>query len=158
MNSKNKVVQKQSTKSSDSNNMPNLVLDVAKVAVPKKIAQMDNHSLFQAAKTVFDSFKSLDYASKSSSALDKVEWHSWQVSLLIAILQTQKGSFVPKNDKLFHPTMINSDMSEIISRAQEVVNKYANNINISKSRDELSKDIFWSCKEVSILFYYMSKQ
>ena len=126
--------------------------------VPKKIAHMNNHSLFQAAKTVFDSFKSLDYASKSSSALDKVEWHTWQVSLLIAILQTQKGTFVPQDDSLFHNTIVSLDTPKLTSLVQKIIDKYINNINISKSRDDLSKDIFWSSKEVSILFYYMSKQ
>ncbi|KAB7885677.1 hypothetical protein GA417_07800 [Poseidonibacter ostreae] len=148
----NSVVQKENTPNNEK-----ISLDVNNIALPKKIKQMDSLSLSKAAKNVFESFKALDYVNKPSSKLDKIEWHSWQVSLLIAIIKSQKGYFVPNNDALFHELILNTNKDSIVQATQKIINKYNNNVNINKSRDELSHDIIWSSKEVSMLFYYMSK-
>ncbi len=153
MNSKNKNIKK----SSNTDTYTAKKLIVENILLPKKITQMDSFSLSKASKQVFESFKALDYANKPSSKLDKVEWHTWQVSLIIAMIKNEKSFFVPNDDSLFHKVILNSNENSIVQSTQKIIDKYNNNININKSRDELSYDIFWSSKEVSILFYYMSK-
>ena len=151
INSKNKNTQK------SSNTNGSIKLNVKSIQLPKKITQMDFISLSKASKQVFESFKALDYAHKPSSKLDKVEWHTWQVSLLMAMFKAEKGFFVPPEDSLFHEVILSTNKNSIVSSTQKIIDKYNNNIDINKSRDVLSQDIFWSSKEVSILFYYMSK-
>lgn len=147
---------KENTKKSGKNKNKTSSLIVNDIMLPKKIRQMDQYTLSKAAKHVFESFKSLDYASKSPSKLDKVEWHTWQVSLLLAMIKSNKGFFVPDNDSFFHEVIL-TDKSSLIQSTQKIIDKFNSNINVNRSRDELSHDISWSSKEVSILFYYMSK-
>ena len=148
---------KSSNKSSNTNISAPRNLVVENIMLPKKISQMDDYSLTKAAKQVFESFKALDYASKSPSKLDKIEWHTWQVSLLMAMFKQNKFLFVPNNDSLFHDLILNSNKNLVVQSTQKIIDKYNNHINLNKSRDELSQDIIWSSREVSILFYYMSK-
>ena len=148
---------KNSKKSSSINTNISPVLVVKNIMLPIKISQMDYFSLSKAAKQVFESFKALDYVNKPSSKLDKIEWHTWQVSLLMAMFKSNKGFFVPNDDSLFHELILNSNKDLIVQSTQKIIDKYNNNIDVNKSRDELSHDIIWSSKEVSILFYYMSK-
>ena len=152
MKSKNKDIKK-STK----NTYESKLLVVKNITLPKKISQMDNLSLSKASKQVFESFKSLDYVNKTSGQLDKVEWHSWQVSLLLAMLKANNGFFVPNDDSLFHELILDNNKNTLLISTQKIIDKYNNSVNVNKSRDELSHDIIWSSKEVSILFYYMSK-
>jgi len=153
MNSGNKNVNK---KKKIEKNIPS-VLVVKNIVLPMKISQMDYFTLSKAGNQVFESFKALDYVNKPSSKLDKVEWHTWQVSLLMAILKANNGFFIPNDDSLFHKVILSSNKDSIVQSTQKIINKYNNTIDINKSRDELSHDIVWSSKEVSILFYYMSK-
>lgn len=148
---------KTSKKSSNKNTSVITSLVTENIMLPKKISQMDQVSLSKAAKQVFESFKALDYANKAPSKLDKIEWHTWQVSLLMAMLKTNKGFFIPDEDSLFHELILNTNNSVIVQSTQKIIDKYNNNIDINKSRDELSHDISWSSRDVSILFYYMSK-
>ena len=148
---------KSSNKSSNTNISAPKNLVVENIMLPKKISQMDDYSLTKAAKQVFESFKALDYASKSPSKLDKIEWHTWQVSLLMAMFKQNKFLFVSNDDSLFHDLILNSNKNLIVQSTQKIIDKYNNHINLNKSRDELSQDIIWSSREVSILFYYMSK-
>jgi hypothetical protein len=40
---------------------------------------------------------------------------------------------------------------------QRVIKKYSENVNIQKDRDELSKDVIWTAREVSIILYKIIK-
>ena len=155
LNSKNTIPKSKTNISTNSQNKNKLIID--NIQIPKKIEQMDQSSLSIASKKVFESFKSLDYVNKPASKLDKVEWHTWQVALLMAMIKENKGSFVPDNKNLFHDVIVNLNNNSLLQVTQRVVDKFNNNIDIYKGRDELSHDIFWSSREVSILFYYMSR-
>ncbi|WP_122893310.1 hypothetical protein [Arcobacter peruensis] len=132
-------------------------LDILNIEIPKKIEHMDEYSLNKAARVVFDSFKSLDYVNKPASSLDKVEWHTWQVSLIMALIKENKGSFVPNNSQLFHKLITNINDDLLVNETQKIVNKFNNKVDVFKGREELSQDIVWSSKDVSILFYYMAR-
>ena len=47
---------------------------------PKNIESMNINALSQACRVILDSYRALDYANKLPSAMDKIEWHTWQVS------------------------------------------------------------------------------
>lgn len=148
---------KKSKPKSTNNTQNNISLNIANIDIPKKIEQMDEFSLKKATRVVFDSFKSLDYANKSATSLDKIEWHTWQVSLIMAMIKMDKGFFIPNNDDLFHKLINQIDDKSLKQETQKIINKFNNEIDIYKSRDELSHDIAWSSKDVSILFYYMAR-
>lgn len=130
-------------------------INLLDLQIPRKIQDMGPHLLFQSCVKVFDSFKVLDYVNQAEKKLDDIEWHSWQISLLLALLQTDKEFFIPNPKKVIHSSIFNRPHDYVENEMQKILNKYEANVDISKSRDELSKDVIWSCKEVSIIFYYM---
>lgn len=130
-------------------------LDIKSIQLPKKIEDMDSHTLFQACKKVFDSFKALDYPKRFEHDLDKMEWHTWQVSLLLGILKTDRSFFFPESQKTFHNCILKSSETDIEEQIRKILRKYSQTVNINKSRDELSNDISWTSFEVSFIFYYM---
>lgn len=152
---KNKINSSKSNDSFGVDGFSNKKLDISDIKIPNKIESMDHHSLFQACKKVYESFKALDYARKSRRELEKVEWHSWQVSLLIALLKADKQFFIPKPKQIFHESIYETTEDEAKSYMYKIVQKYDNNVNIDKTRDDLCNDIIWSSKEVSYIFLYM---
>lgn len=130
-------------------------ISIWEIQVPKKIENMEHHILFQSCLKVFEVFKALKYPSKDERILDNIEWHSWQVSLLLTLLKTDKSFFIPNPQNNFHKVLLNKPISYIDTQMQKILNKYQNSVNINSSRDILSKDIIWSAKEVSIIFLYM---
>jgi hypothetical protein len=120
------------------------------------IEKMDYHLLVKTCMLIFDSYKALDYKNSDEKVLAQIEWHSWQVSLLLSLIQ--------KNGQLFLPDLKNHIPSTILQMPKESVEfeinrikkKYYENVNISKNRDQLSKHVIWSVKEVSLIFYYLT--
>jgi hypothetical protein len=129
------------------------VITLRDLNFPKKIEVMDYTSLSNACKFIFDSYKAIDYKNKSANSLDKIEWHTWQVSMLIAFLKVYPAYFIPYNKELFHNVILNLSDSQIENDMKKIFRKYKYNINIEKNRDELSKDIMWTGREVSIILY-----
>jgi competence protein ComGC len=127
--------------------------DLNNIKFPKNIEQMNSDSLTKASKVIFDSYKSLDYANKVSSSLDKIEWHTWQVSIILYFLKT-KGKYYISNDiRLFHDVILELNENQIEQEMQRVCKKYMENIDIYKDRDYLSNQVIWSARDVSIILY-----
>jgi hypothetical protein len=129
------------------------VVNLNDLTFPKKIGEMDNTSLSKACKFVFDSYKAIDYKNKSANSLDKIEWHTWQVSMLLSFLKVYPAFFIPYDKDLFHNVILNLSDSQIENEMKKIFRKYKYNTNVEKNRDELSKDIMWAGREVSIILY-----
>lgn len=128
-------------------------ISFSSIKFPKKIEMMNYSSLSNACKVVFDSYKALAYMNKSANALDKIEWHTWQVSLILSFLKLYDKLFIPYDKDLFHEVILRLSDEQIENEMQKIFRKYINNTNIDKNRDELSKDIIWTAREVSIILY-----
>ena len=124
--------------------------DLDDIQFPKNIEHMKFDSLSKATKTIMDSYKSLDYINKLPSSLDKIEWHTWQVSILLKYLKSSNKIFI-SYDNLIHKVIEELSETQIEQELQKIYRKYINNVNIHRGRDDLSKDIIWTAREVSII-------
>lgn len=131
----------------------NAKLAISEMEFPKSIEQMSSSSLSQIVKSLFDTYKALDYANKSGNALEKQEWHSWQVSILLVFLKVYENFFIAHEKDIFHSSILNLDNEQMKNDMQKIFRKYANNVNSKKSRDALSNEVIWSAREVSIILY-----
>lgn len=129
------------------------ILDILKL--PKKIILIDVLSSFKACNIVFESFKSLQYYEKDNNDLQKQEWHSWQISLLLHYIRTKTSHYFPKEKEYFHATTLALGENETIKELEKIIEKYDEQVNIDSSKDALCKDLIWSTHEVSVLLYYM---
>lgn len=154
--SKNK---KNITETSSNNsriNSSTKVLDLDKLSIPLKIKELDIHTLFQSCVSVYDSFKALDYNKKLERKLDVLEWHNWQVSLLLALMKEHKNVFIPQPNKVFHKLILEMSYEQVESEFRRILLKYENYTDIKKTREDLREQVIWSAREVSIIFYFMT--
>ena len=142
----------------DSNTHKNIPLfDIKDIKVPKKISSFDDRNLFKACKAVFDSFKALDYKNSSYGQVSKCEWHSWQVSLLIAFQKSKREFHVGDVNDVFSKATLEISPKALQESIEKIWKKYDTNVNINLDRDSLSNDIIWTSNEVSTMFHYMMK-
>ena len=139
------------------NNVDYSLVDIKDIELPKKIAAMDNRDLFKACKSVFDSFKALDYKNGTHSHSSQCEWHSWQVSLLIAFQKSKREFHVGKIEDVFDKGTSDIGAKALDEAIQKIWKKYNLSVNIKLDRNALSNDIIWTSREVSTMFYYMMK-
>lgn len=131
----------------------NQIIELDEIKFPRNIEHMHRNALSQACKVMLDSYKALDYANKLPSAMDKIEWHTWQVSILLFFLKNKYVFNISNSNELFHTTILNLSKTHINQDMQKILRKYLDNANVEKDRDTLSKDVIWTAREVSIILH-----
>lgn len=132
--------------------MPN----VYNLFLPSKVEDISKRELPVVVRKIFNSFKYLDYKNMSLDELDKKEWHSWQVSVLLLMYKRDEEFFIPEQEKYFHPFLLNSNENNMKSLMTTIIKKYNNYVEVSKSKDQLSKDYIWTNRDASIIFYFLA--
>lgn len=156
MNTKdNSKSQKNSYKTPSNNNSK---IDVEELSFPKNIENMNGVVLNKACKVIIDSYKALDYANKLPSSMDKIEWHTWQVSILLFALKTNAVNLVFDLNTIFHQSILETPEEQKEQDKQRILRKYRDRASIEKSRDELSRDVIWTARDVSIILLELLKR
>lgn len=128
-------------------------MTISSIEFPKNIEQMPYTTLSQIAKNMFDTYNALGYCNKSGNALEKLEWHSWQVSMILVFLKNCQEFLIPYEKNIFHSSILDLSEEVMQNEMQKIFRKYTNNVNVKKSRDSLSGEVIWSAREVSIILY-----
>lgn len=124
--------------------------------LPPAIEKIGKREIPDIVRKIFDSYKYFDYQKMSIDELDKKEWHTWQVSLVLLMFKYDEEFFIPNQEGLFHPFLINSTQNDIKSLMNGILKKYKNYVDLNFTKDALSKDYIWSNKDISIIFYFLA--
>ena len=130
-------------------------IEISHLPIPSKIQDFNTLTLIKASSKIFDIFKAVDYANRSEHSLNKVEWHTWQVSILLYLLKMDYDLNVEVSKSNFHPFIYKLDKKEFIQKVDDILEKYLYDVDISQTKDELCKDMILSGREISILFFFI---
>ena len=76
---------------------------------------------------------------------------------MIQFLKVHKEFILPYDVKIFNSMILNLSNELKENEMQKIFRKYINHVNAEKSRDELSKEILWTAREVSIILFNILK-
>lgn len=144
---------KKTSSSVKHNNRVNTSIKLSDLKFPSKIEEINSYSLFQASKIIIDSYKAMEYFKKTPNSLDKMEWHTWQLSILLKFLKENKEFILPYDMNIFHSVILNFSKEDIDKELQKIFTRYNNNVDITKNRDHLSKNTIWTGMDVSVILY-----
>lgn len=132
-------------------------ISIAYLPLPKEIEQMTEFTVSSIVRKIFDTYTKFDYKNATEEQLDEKQWHSWQISMIMKLYKFNQEFYIRDKESIFPKSVLNLNMHSLESLAQSLVVKYNNSVVIAKSRDALCKDIIWTVRDVSVLFYYLSK-
>lgn len=124
--------------------------------LPKAVEQIPSAELLGIGKKIFDAYKVFNYPKKSLPELEKKEWHSWQVSILLQIYKNKDELFIPVPQEKFHEFLLKASENDVKSMMTSVIKKYENYVKVNKTKDELCRDVRWTVKDVSVIFYFLT--
>jgi hypothetical protein len=124
--------------------------------LPKDIEDLSKRKLREIVHKIFDSYKIFDYKKMDLNELNKKEWHSWQVSMLLMLFKKDEEYFIVNQEEIFHDFLLNSNENDIKSFIHTILRKYKKQVDISSKKDKLCKEYIWTNKEISILFYFLA--
>jgi len=125
--------------------------------LPVEIEKMTEFLVSSIVRKIYDVYVKFDYKTANDDQLDEKEWHSWQVSMLLKLYKFNQEFYIPNQKEIFPKSILAMDLKSLEDYANSLVIKYDNNVDITKSKDFLCLDVIWTTRDVSIMFYYMSK-
>ncbi|MGM0518155.1 MAG: hypothetical protein ACQERD_00770 [Campylobacterota bacterium] len=128
-------------------------IDINSVTLPSKIESFDTSTLIKACQTVYETFVLLDFKNNPDE-MNKIEWHAWQVAMLIKLVK-KDCSFIVRKKDVFPESIYSLKWSEIEKELDRVIRKYHDNVDFNKSKDELCNQMLLSGRDISIIFYYV---
>ncbi len=130
--------------------------NIENISLPNKIEKLSSNELQIIAKKIYDSYRCFDYKNMNINQLEKKEWHSWQVSILLMIYKEGDEFFIPSQNDVFNDFLLKSNENSIKSIMKDILNKYENYVDFNSGKDKLSSEYIWSDKDVSIIFYFLA--
>ena len=124
--------------------------------LPIGIDKIGKNQLQDIVKKIFESYKYFDYQKMNMHELEKKEWHSWQISLILKLFKINEEFYISNQKSTFHSFLLNSSENDIKNLMRGIIKKYNNYVDINKSKDDLSKDYIWTNRDTSIIFYFLA--
>lgn len=132
--------------------MPNIMA----LSLPEPIEKLTKNQVHDISKKVYETYRILDYKSMDMFALDKKEWHTWQVSILLKMFKQNEEFFISNPQDVFHDFLLSANDNDMKSLMRSIIKKYENYVNIHHTKDTLSREYIWSNKDVSTIFYFLA--
>ncbi len=132
--------------------MPNIL----GLFLPPNIEKLSKTELINIVRKVYDAYKIFDYKTMDINALDKKEWHSWQISFLLMMFKRNEEFFIPNKEDIFHPFLLNASENDMKNFMRSIIKKYENYVKIEETKDTLCKKHIWTNRDVSIMFYFLA--
>jgi len=130
-------------------------VSIKELSLPMQISIMDQELVRDIVKGHLRTFKKLDYH-QSDDRINKKEWHSWQISIMLKFYKYDMDLFVPNPKEIFPEYIISLSRSALQHNINNILATYKNRVNILMSKDRLCRDVIWSGLDVAYLLYFLS--
>jgi len=154
LNKKNSPKSIKKTEHIEEKNVP--MPDISGLDLPPNIEKLSLPELHTIAKKIYDSYRCFDYRNMSINDLDKKEWHTWQISILLMIYKKNDDLFIPNQEEVFYNLLVESSSNSIKSIMKDLLDKYENYVDIFSGKDPLSREYIWSNRDASVIFYFLA--
>lgn len=156
LNKSNKSKKERVKTDFNNNDLKSSLPSIKAVQLPASIEKLASDELYFIVKKIYESYGYLDYKNMNVEDLEKKEWHTWQVSLLLKVYKMGDDYYIGNKDEVFHNSLLKASEEKINSKMDAIIKHYVNFVDIHASKDKLSKEYIWSSMDVSVIFYFLS--
>ena len=133
------------------------IISIENLKLPSPIEKMTEFLISSIVRKVYSVFVKFEYFKMTEDELLEKQWHTWQVSMLFMLYKYNQEFYIANKEQVFHKSIYDLDLKSLDSLVHDLIIKYKNHVIATKSKDAHCKDILWSIRDVSILFYFLSR-
>ena len=125
------------------------------IELPMAVVEYNKKDLRLYVKDEISTYLSLGYKNKDIQELQKSEYHSLEIGLLLRFLK-EKNNYLFNTDEILPSFIDSSDKKKLHIKVFDLVKRYDNSVDKDASLEELEKNILWNALEVGYLLKYIS--
>ena len=126
------------------------------VVLPKILEDLDVDIIKSMVKEEIATYKSLGYTNKPVRALEKTEYHSFQIGVIIRYIKLNIDLFVPAKEKVFPSFILDYSSKQLHNRVLEIVKTYKKEVDVNQTGARLTREVVWTPLDATFLLYYLA--
>jgi hypothetical protein len=120
------------------------------------LSEIEDEEILKELKSELQIFKSLGYRFQSFQELEKIEYHSYQIGILLQSLVLNFDLKIVDKTEYFPDFIYKLKYTHIQKQVMHIVEKYNKQVSKIYTKEDLRKHIIWTPMEAGYLLYYFS--
>ena len=131
-------------------------MSIEDIALPNALMELDIEQVKKMIESEVSTFKSLGYKNKTLENLKVMEYHSFQIGLMLRFIKEERVFLIPQLDEI-NPSFINgATKSQLHKKVFDIVYRYDLGVDKNKSLVNLEQENKWTPQEAGYLLRYLS--
>ena len=132
------------------------LINVDDIKISLYLSEIESEEILKELKSELQTFQSLGYRFKSFQELEKIEYHSYQIGILLQALVLNFDLKIVDETEYFPDFIYKLKYSHIQKQVMRMIEKYNNQVSRIYTNQDLKKHIIWTPLEAGYLLYYLS--
>ncbi len=128
-----------------------------KVNLPLVVKKLNKKELRLLAQDELKTYKALDYKNKLLKDMVDLEWHTWQVSVIIKMYKEEMDIYLPDYQNIFPKELVDLSVYSLEQKLHPIFEKYNKEVSQSGTKKYLLDQVIWTSKDISILLLFLVK-
>ncbi len=131
-------------------------IELIDLNLPDFIDTFNPDILSSMVREELSTFKSLGYKDKPLERLERKEYHSFQVGIILKFFLLENDLFITDKEDIFPKFILNTPRNKINEKIHYIINLYGNTVPSTLTGKALIDDVRWSPLDIAYLLYYLS--
>jgi len=133
-------------------------MSIEDIELPRRFNVISKDSLRPLIKEEIDTFKALGYKNKPDDQLKHLEYHSWQVGILLKFIKEDMVYLYDEIDNILPSKAVYMTKKNLHIKVFTIVYNYNQSVLEDATKENLEKDIKWSAQDVAYLLRYVTTE
>ena len=133
-------------------------MSIEDISLPLVFIDMDLNEIRSIIEDEVKTYRSLGYLNKTLENLKVLEYHSFEVGIILRYIQANRVLKIHNIDKIIPSFIMGATKKQLHIKVFDIVYRYDNSVLKNRSVDQLQNDIRWTPQEVGYLLRYIDME
>jgi hypothetical protein len=133
-------------------------MSIEDISLPTSLMDLDIEEIRSIIENEVATFKSLGYKNKTLEQLKIMEYHSYQIGLMLRYIKEDRFFLIPYVDEIVPSFIMGATKKQLHIKVFDIVYRYDLGISKTISIEQLEKEIKWTPKEAGYLLRYLDME
>lgn len=133
-------------------------MSIEDISLPAALMNLDIEDVKNMIEQEVSTYKSLGYKNKTLDQLKAIEYHSYQIGLMLRFIKEDRVFLMPTIDEFMPSFITGATRNQLHIKVFDIVYRYDLGVDKSKQIVDLEKEIKWTPREAGYLLRYLNME
>jgi len=133
-------------------------MSIEDISLPNSLMNVKINDIGSFLESEVSTFKSLGYINKTLEQLSKIEYHSYEIGLILRYIKEGRVLLISNLEEIVPSFVMNITKRQLHIKVFNLVHRYDLNVNKMMTIEQLKKEIKWTPREMAYLMRYLDME